>query len=74
MLSLPEGAEAARRALATFARMDQQSSLLGRGFARIDMRIPDRLIVRITRQPGASVPELAPPDAGPPPENLARTI
>lgn len=74
LLSLPEGDDASRRALTTFARMDQQSTLLGRGYARIDMRIPDRLIVRLTRQPGATVPTLAPPDPGQPPQDLARTI
>jgi cell division protein FtsQ len=74
LLSLPEGEEPARRAITVFARMDQQTSMLGRGYARIDMRIPDRAIVRLTRQPGATVPELAPPDPGPPPEDLARTI
>ncbi len=74
LLSLPEGDEAARRAIAIFARMDQQASMLGRGYARIDMRLPDRAIVRLTRQPGATVPELAPPDPGPTPEDLARTI
>ena len=74
LLSLPEGDEAARRAIAIFARMDQQSSMLGRGYARIDMRIPDRAIVRLTRQPGVTVPELTPPDPGPAPEDLSRTI
>ena len=74
LLSLPEGDEAARRAIAIFARMDQQASMLGRGYARIDMRLPDRAIVRLTRQPGATVPELAPPDPGPTPEDLSRTI
>ena len=74
VLSLPEGEEASRRALTIFARMDQQSTLLGRGYARIDMRIPNRAIVRLTRQPGATVPVVAPPDPGPPPQDLARTI
>ncbi len=73
LLSLPEGDEAARRAILVFARMDQQTSMLGRGYARIDMRIPDRAIVRLTRQPGATVPELT-PDPGPAPADLARTI
>ena len=73
LLSLPEGQDAARRAITVFARMDQQTSMLGRGYARIDMRIPDRAIVRLTRQPGATVPELT-PDPGPTPEDLARTI
>ncbi len=81
VLALPEGDEAARRAILNFARMDQQTQLLGRGFARFDMRIPGRFIVRVTRQPGRSVPaELAPeagtPPAGAPanPQDLARTI
>lgn len=73
LLSLPEGEEAARRAILIFARMDQQTSMLGRGYARIDMRIPDRAIVRLTREPGATVPQLAPTEAGPP-QDLARTI
>jgi cell division protein FtsQ len=74
LLSLPEGDEAARRAILVFARMDQQTSMLGRGYARIDMRIPDRAIVRLTREPGATVPQLTPPDPGAPPADLARTI
>ena len=36
---------------------------LGRGFVRFDMRIPGRFIVRVSREPGSSVPELAPPPA-----------
>ena len=74
LLSLPEGDEAARRAILVFARMDQQTSMLGRGYARIDMRIPDRAIVRLTREPGATVPQLTLPDPGAPPADLARTI
>lgn len=72
MLTLPEGQEAAR-AILRFARMDQQTQLLGRGFVRFDMRDPRRMIVRVSREPGTSVPELA-PDPGPVPEDLARTI
>ena len=72
-LTLPEGAEAAR-AIVRFARMDQQTQLLGRGFVRFDMRDPRRMIVRVSREPGSSVPELDAPDAGPVPEDLARTI
>jgi cell division protein FtsQ len=72
-LTLPEGAEAAR-AILRFARMDQQTQLLGRGFVRFDMRDPRRMIVRVSRQPGSTVPELAAPDPGPVPEDLARTI
>ena len=75
LLSLPEGDEPARRAIQRFQLMDQQSPLLGQGYARIDMRIPGRMIVRLTREPGRSVPELAPPPpAAAPGEDLSRTI
>ena len=75
VLSLPEGDDQARAAILRFAAMDQRDSLLGRGFARIDMRDPTRAYVRISRQPGASVPALAPrPDPGPAPADLSRTI
>lgn len=74
VLALPEGDAAANRAIVNFARMDQQTQLLGRGFARFDMRIPGRFIVRLSREPGSSVPELAPPDPGQPPPDLSRTI
>ena len=74
VLSLPEGDEPSRRAILNFARMDQQTQLLGRGFVRFDMRIPGRFTVRVSRQPGTSVPELVPPDPGPTPPDLARTI
>ncbi|MGQ0558136.1 MAG: cell division protein FtsQ/DivIB [Sphingosinicella sp.] len=73
VLALPEGSDAARRALLRFSRMDQQSQLLGRGFVRFDMRIPGRFIVRVSRQPGSRVPTIA-PDPGPVPADLARTI
>ena len=74
VLSLPEGEDAARRAIATFARMDRQTQLLGRGFVRFDMRIPGRFIVRISREPGTSVPAIAPEEPAVPPEDLSRTI
>jgi cell division protein FtsQ len=73
LLTLPEGEEEARRAIARFALMDQQDPLLGRGFARIDMRDPRRTYVRISREPGAIVPP-ATPDPGQIPQDLARTI
>ena len=57
-----------------FAAMDQQDPLLGRGFVRIDMRDPRRTYVRISRDPGAIVPTLTPPDPGHPPEDLSNTI
>jgi cell division protein FtsQ len=69
VLALPEGEGAAQRALTTFARMDRQTQLLGRGLVRFDMRIPDKFIVRVSRQPGSTVPDLAPPP--PPPSTGA---
>jgi cell division protein FtsQ len=74
-LSLPEGDAEARAALERFAQLDQRDSLLGRGFARIDMRDPRRAYVRISREPGARVPDAtAAPDPGQPPHDLAETI
>lgn len=74
LLALPEGEEAARRALLNFARMDQQTQLLARGFVRFDMRIPGKFIVRVTREPGATVPSIAPEPEALPPQDLSRTI
>ena len=64
VLALPEGEEAARKALTRFARMDGETPLLSRGFVRFDMRIPDKFIVRVSDKPGGSVPSIA-PDAPP---------
>jgi cell division protein FtsQ len=65
-LSLPEGDDAARRAITRFAGMDQQTQLLGRGFVRFDMRDPRRMVVRVSREPGSSIPTLSaePPRPG----------
>src|SRR3569623_2787281 len=60
VLALPEGEDAARRALARFAQIDQLNQLLGRGIVRFDMRIPGKLIARISSEPGSSVPSIAP--------------
>lgn len=75
-LSLPEGEPEARQAIQRFAQMDQRDTLLGRGFARIDMRDPRRAYIRISREPGARVPDAnqAAPDPGPTPHDLAETI
>ncbi len=59
-VTLPEGEKAARKALQGFAKLDQSTSLLGRGYVRIDMRIPGRATIRISRIPGGSVPDVAP--------------
>jgi len=60
VLALPEGEEASKKALIHFARMDQQTQLLGRGFVRFDMRIPGKFIVRVSREPGSIVPPVDP--------------
>ncbi|HEX5181683.1 MAG TPA: cell division protein FtsQ/DivIB [Allosphingosinicella sp.] len=60
-LSLPEGEDAAHRALARFAQIDQQNQLLGKGFVRFDMRIPGKLIARLAEEPGGGIPAIAPP-------------
>lgn len=77
VLALPEGDEAGRRAISRFAGMDQQTQLLGRGFVRFDMRNPRQMTVRVSREPGSSVPAMAPPprrQTGQSAADLARTI
>lgn len=61
VLALPEGQEEAAKALVRFARMDRSNQLLGRGLVRFDMRLPGKLIVRVSSEPGDSVPAIAPP-------------
>ena len=58
VLALPEGQGAAQKALVKFARMDKMTQLLGRGFARFDMRVPGKFIVRVSREPGSTVPDI----------------
>ncbi len=48
-LALPEGEELAGGALVRFARMDGVQRLLGRGYARFDMRDPTKFVARIDR-------------------------
>ena len=46
--------------------MDKAAQLLGRGLVRFDMRIPGKIVVRVSDVPGSSVPEMeavAPPPA-----------
>jgi cell division protein FtsQ len=74
VLALPEGPAETARAVRNFARMDQQTQLLGRGFARFDMRSPGRFIVRVSREPGSIVPTIAPGDPSAPAQDLSRTI
>jgi cell division protein FtsQ len=56
-LSLPEGADREKAALAKFDRVDQSARLLGQGYAHIDMRLPypRDLVVRVSREPGHQV-------------------
>jgi cell division protein FtsQ len=49
-LALPEGEEAAGKALTKFAELDGADRLLGRGYLKFDMRDPTRLVVRMPRQ------------------------
>jgi cell division protein FtsQ len=57
-VALPEGEETAKEALVKFARLDKESGLLGRGIVRFDLRVPDKMIVRLPRAPGEPI---APP-------------
>jgi cell division protein FtsQ len=72
VLALPEGEAAARKALAKFASIDQSVQLLGKGYVRIDMRDPKRMLIRLPGDPGSTVPEIAP--APPPPAPAAGTV
>lgn len=49
-LALPEGEKESASALVKFARMDGMERLLGRGFLRFDMRLPDKFVVRVPPQ------------------------
>ena len=74
-LALPEGEEAAARALAHFARIDKNAQLLGRGFSRFDMRLPGKFVVRVSNTPGSTVPDLVPePAPTPAPVDATKTI
>lgn len=46
-LILPEGEAAAAKALVKFAQMDGTLGLLGKGYARFDLRDPTKLVVRM---------------------------
>jgi cell division protein FtsQ len=62
-LSLPEGDAAARQALATFVKKDQEARLLGQGYVRIDMRDPKQMVIRTSRDPGTKITDPVPPAA-----------
>ena len=57
-VALPEGEQAAATALKRFAKRDRAQGLLGRGFKRFDLRVPDKMIVRLPEP-------LPPPEAAP---------
>lgn len=61
-VALPEGEDRARTALTKFARLDKASGLLGRGIVRFDLRVPDKMTVRLPRAPGEP---LMPPQPAP---------
>jgi cell division protein FtsQ len=47
IVALPQGEHEGASALVTFARLDGQNRLLGGKVARFDMRVPDRVIMRV---------------------------
>lgn len=68
-ISLPEG-PAAEAAFLRFADIHRETPLLGRGFVRFDLRLPDKMVVRVAGEPGQPVkprPQPAPPQAQPQP-------
>jgi len=50
-ISLPEG-PAAQGALMRFAEIHRETPLLGRGFVRFDLRIPEKMVVRVSSEAG----------------------
>jgi cell division protein FtsQ len=52
-IALPEG-PAAEAALMRFAEIHRDTPLLGRGFVRFDLRIPDKMVVRVSDSAGAT--------------------
>ena len=48
-LALPEGEDLAGKSLLRFARMDGVQRLLGRGYARFDMRDPTKFVAKIDK-------------------------
>jgi cell division protein FtsQ len=74
-LALPEGEAAAQKALAKFASIDASVQLLGKGYVRFDMRDPKRMLIRLSNEPGSTVPEIAPEaPAAPPPAPASGTV
>lgn len=63
-LSLPEG-DKAKQALTHFTRLNAEQQLLGQGFVRFDLRIPDKMVVRVSRETGAKARPSAHINSGP---------
>jgi cell division protein FtsQ len=63
-VALPEGEDAARTALVKFARLDKESGLLGRGIVRFDLRVANKMIVRLPRAPGEPIAPAMPHQEG----------
>lgn len=51
-IALPEGHDAAKKALGKFADLDKSTGLLGRGLLRFDLRLPGKMVVRFANPPG----------------------
>jgi cell division protein FtsQ len=50
-IALPEGHDAAKKALGKFADLDKSTGLLGRGLLRFDLRLPGKMVVRFPHPP-----------------------
>lgn len=59
-LALPDDYAEARAALDNFVRIDRDSGLVAKGFSRFDMRLADRLTVRLTTSEEAPVNKQVP--------------
>lgn len=67
-ISLPEG-PAAEAAILRFAALNRDTPMLGRGFVRFDLRLPDKMVVRVGGEPGQPVkPRPEPKPKAPAPE------
>ena len=49
VMLLPEGQKAAKSVLVKFAELDKNTGLLGRGLLRFDLRLGDKMIVRLPK-------------------------
>jgi cell division protein FtsQ len=59
-LALPDDYAEAKAALDNFLRIDRDTGLVAKGFSRFDMRLADRLTVRITKPDGEDSPREKP--------------